>query len=62
VLLLVALAIFAWVSWRLWPRRIFALPEELPAVLRAFRVAATTLLSLVAIQFVLGVLASVWGR
>jgi hypothetical protein len=57
-LLTAALAIFGWVSWRLWPRRIFALPEEVPAVLRSFRIAATTLLALVAAQFVLGAVAA----
>src|SRR5262245_51171554 len=27
-LLLAALCVFAYVSWRVWPKRLFALPEE----------------------------------
>ncbi len=57
VALLAALAVFSWVSWRLWPRRIFALDAELPAVRAVFRRVAITLLALVAAQFVLGALA-----
>ena len=38
VLLLVgAAALFWWVSWRGWPRRVFALPAELPAEQARFR-------------------------
>jgi putative copper export protein len=57
VLLVAALAVFSHVSWVLWPRRLFALPEELPAMYRAFRRAAYTLLTLVGAECVLGVAA-----
>ncbi len=50
-----ATGLFWWVSWRGWPRRVFALPEELPGVQRRFRVVALTLLVLVGTAFVLGV-------
>jgi uncharacterized membrane protein len=52
-----ALAIFAWVSWRLWPARLFAAPEELGAIRRRFAIAAATLTGLVATGTVLGVAA-----
>jgi Flp pilus assembly protein TadB len=50
-----AAGLFWWVSWRGWPRRVFALPDELPAVQRRFRSVALTLLVVVATAFVLGV-------
>jgi hypothetical protein len=31
VLLAIGIALFVWVSWRLWPLRVFALPAELAA-------------------------------
>jgi hypothetical protein len=58
VVLCAALTVFAHVSWRLWPRRVFALPRELPALHRAFRRAALTLVALVGAELVLGVAAS----
>jgi hypothetical protein len=58
VLLAVALAVFAHVSWRLWPARLFAGDEELPGVRRRFRFAAIALIGLVATGTVLGVAAS----
>ncbi|MGW5364853.1 hypothetical protein [Actinopolymorpha pittospori] len=57
-LLLVATLVFAHVSWRLWPRRLFALAEERPALLARFRRAAYTLVVLVGAAFVLGVAAT----
>jgi hypothetical protein len=56
-LLAAAVAVFAHVSWRLWPRRIFALPGELPRLRHLFRVAAYTMVALVAANTVLGVAA-----
>jgi hypothetical protein len=35
-LLVASLGLFVHVSWALWPRRVFASPEELPAVRRRF--------------------------
>ena len=56
-LLASALAVFAYVSWRLWPARLFAGAEELPAVQRRFRAAAAALIALVAAGTLLGVTA-----
>jgi hypothetical protein len=59
VLLLVASsALFWWVSWRGWPRRVFALPAELPAEQVRFRRVAVAMATLVGLAFGLGVLAS----
>jgi len=52
---LAAAGVFWWVSWRGWPRRVFALPDELPDVQRRFRAVALALLALVGTGFVLGV-------
>jgi Flp pilus assembly protein TadB len=56
-LLAAASALFWWVSWRAWPRRVFALPTELPALQRRFRAVAVTMLALVGAAFVLSYLA-----
>jgi hypothetical protein len=57
ILLLAALAAFANVSWRLWPKRVFALPAELPRLHRAFTRTASTLIAVVGAEIVLGVAA-----
>jgi hypothetical protein len=57
-LLAAAAGLFWWVSWRGWPRRIFARPEELPAQQVRFRQVALTMLILVGAAFTLGVLAA----
>jgi len=57
VLFFAALAVFCFASWRLWPRRIFASPAELPAIQRQFRLVGFTLLTLVGLAFVLGIVA-----
>jgi Flp pilus assembly protein TadB len=54
--LLGATGLFWWVSWRAWPRRVFALPEELPALQRQFRRVAIAMFGLVGLAFALGVL------
>jgi Flp pilus assembly protein TadB len=56
VLLAVASGLFWWVSWRGWPRRVFALPEELPALQRRFRHIASTMFAVVGAAFALSVL------
>ncbi|MBB4931355.1 Flp pilus assembly protein TadB [Lipingzhangella halophila] len=56
LLLTTATALFWWVSWRGWPRRVFALPEELPALRRKFDAIAAAMLALVGATFALGVL------
>lgn len=55
-LLAAATALFWWVSWRGWPRRVFALPDELPALQRRFRTVALAMCALVGTAFAVGVL------
>jgi Flp pilus assembly protein TadB len=55
VLLLAATAIFWYVSWRHWPRRIFATSAERPALQRQLLTLATTMLALAGTAFALGV-------
>lgn len=55
-LLAAATALFWWVSWRGWPRRVFALPDELPALQRRFRAVALAMFALVGTAFAVGVL------
>ena len=55
VLWTATLGCFVYVSWYLWPRRIFAATDELPAIHREFAVAARTILGLLFGSFVLGV-------
>jgi len=57
LLLAAASVLFWWVSWRGWPRRVFALTFELPAEQARFRRVALAMTALVALAFVLGVLA-----
>jgi len=49
-----AAGLFAIVSWRLWPRRLFAARDELPALQARFRRVALALTALVAAGIVLG--------
>jgi Flp pilus assembly protein TadB len=58
LLLVLATAVFWWVSWRGWPQRVFALPEELPALQRRFRRVAIVMFGLVGLGFALGVVVS----
>lgn len=58
IALIAATIVFVYVSWRLWPRRVFALPAERPAHRRLLRRAAYTLLALVGFAFVLGVVSA----
>ena len=58
VLLAAASVLFWWVSWRGWPRRVFALPAELPADQARFRRVALAMAALVAAAFGLGVVAT----
>jgi hypothetical protein len=55
-----AAALFWWVSWRGWPRRVFALPDELPAEQARFRRVALAMTALVATAFVVGVAVAHW--
>jgi hypothetical protein len=60
VLWLAASGLFWWVSWRAWPRRVFALPDELPAEQARLRRVALALLLIVGLAFMLGVVAAHW--
>ncbi|MBW3575978.1 MAG: hypothetical protein KY450_14285 [Actinobacteria bacterium] len=57
VLLAVAVAVFVHVSWRLWPARIMALPDELVVLQRRFATVALVLTGVVATGLVLGTVA-----
>ncbi|MGY4770980.1 hypothetical protein ACXC9Q_29065 [Kribbella sp. CWNU-51] len=57
LLLLCATGIFWYVSWRHWPRRVFATAAEVPALQRRLIVLATTMLGLTGLAFALGVVA-----
>ena len=57
-LLVAASALFWWVSWRGWPRRVFTLPAELPAEQARFRRVALVMAAFVGTAFVLGVVAA----
>ena len=58
VLLLIATGIFWYVSWRHWPRRVFATSTERPALQRQLRILATVMLALTATAFAIGVAAT----
>lgn len=53
-----ATAVFVHVSWRHWPARVFALPEERPEFRRKLRISARAILLLVGAAFVLALVAS----
>ena len=55
ILWLLAVGIFCRVSWRLWPARIFAAPQDLPAIRRHFRASAIAMICIAAAAMVLGV-------
>jgi uncharacterized membrane protein len=55
LLWLIALLVFIYGSWRLWPRRIFATTAELPDIRARFRAIAITLTTIAAAAIALGV-------
>ena len=57
LLLLGASGIFWYVSWRHWPRRVFATAAEVPVLQPRLVVLAGTMLGLTGLAFALGVLA-----
>lgn len=61
-LFLVALGVFCYASWRLWPRRIFAIGEEIPPIRRQFWFVGASLITIAAVSFVLGAAAHVVAR
>lgn len=58
VLLLTAITIFWYVSWRHWPRRVFATAAERPGLQRQLYLLAGTMLVLTATAFALGIAAT----
>ncbi|HEY0688376.1 MAG TPA: hypothetical protein VGD71_04980 [Kribbella sp.] len=58
ILLLTATAIFWYVSWRHWPRRVFATSTERPTLQRQLRILATVMLALAGLAFALGIAAT----
>ena len=58
VILALAFALFAFVSWRLWPARLFAVPAERDAIRRRFAAVAIALVALVGTAIVLGAAAA----
>lgn len=60
VLFFAALIVFCYASWRLWPARIFATPDEVPAFQRRFRRIGIAMIVLIGMNFVLGVVAHTW--
>jgi uncharacterized membrane protein len=55
-LFIFATILFAYVSWGLWPKRIFVDETELPVVQRKFRIIGFSILTTAVIAFVLGIL------
>jgi hypothetical protein len=56
LLFVIAVGVFCFTSWRLWPARVMASTEEIPKFQRAFGWVAMTLLILVGASMVLGVI------
>lgn len=54
-LFLMALGLFSYTSWRLWPARVFATSEDIPRFQRKFRLIAWSLIVLVGFNMPLGV-------
>jgi hypothetical protein len=57
VLFAVAVSIFVYASWFAWPARVLAAPNEIPAFQRRFQLIAVSLITLVALCFLLSILA-----
>lgn len=57
-LLVAVVLLFVYVSWHLWPLRIFALPEELPAIDKRFLSASQGLVLTLGGALTVGVVAS----
>jgi hypothetical protein len=56
--LLVAIAFFAYLSWHLWPLRLFALPDELPQIRRTFWWTSTLIMCALATSLTFGIVAN----
>jgi len=57
LVLLIATVVFCYASWRLWPARIFASPEEIPKFQRRFRLVGYAMITMVVLEFVLAAVA-----
>jgi uncharacterized membrane protein len=55
--LLIAITFFCYVSWHLWPARIFASADELPRVQRLFRLVGLAMVAMITIEFLLAIVA-----
>jgi hypothetical protein len=58
ILFVVAVSVFCFASWVLWPARTLASAEEIPKFQQKFKIIAVALLGLVAASMVLGVVGS----
>jgi Na+/melibiose symporter-like transporter len=58
ILLFLAILLFCFVSWKMWPARIMCAPEEISKFQKQFRIIAITLLLLIGTATVLGVVSS----
>jgi uncharacterized membrane protein len=56
VLFVAALCLFVHTSWRLWPARLFASPDEVPRFQRAFHRVSLAMNSFAVLSIILGVL------
>lgn len=54
-IILAAVGLFVYVSWRLWPARVLATPGEIPHFQRAFRYVAGTMIVMAVMGLALGV-------
>jgi len=54
---IVASALFAYISWAFWPRRVFALEKEWPLIRRQGLILAIAMIAIAGLGFVLGQLA-----
>jgi len=61
VALTAALSLFLYTSWRLWPARIFAAPDEVRYFQRTFRRVAITMITLASFSTACGVLLHTLG-
>lgn len=59
--MLAAVALFAYLSWHVWPVRIFALPDELPAVRRRFFALSAGILCSTGLALAVGVVEQSMG-
>jgi len=57
-LFVIAVGLFCYTSWVLWPARVMAAKEEVPRFHRMFRVIAITLLILIGMSMAIGVVGS----